>query len=86
VLGTAFFAADDGLAGTELWKSDGTAAGTVLVQDIQPGIEPSNPAELMFVGKALFFSATDIRTGRELWRISPEALGVRSTYLPLLQR
>ena len=23
--------------GTELWKSDGTAAGTVLVKDLQPG-------------------------------------------------
>ena len=34
---TLFFAANDGVHGTELWKSDGTEAGTVLVKDINPG-------------------------------------------------
>jgi len=28
--------ADDGDFGQELWKSDGTAAGTVMVADINP--------------------------------------------------
>ena len=37
VNGTLFFAANDGTHGYELWKSDGTAAGTVLVKDINPG-------------------------------------------------
>src|SRR5438105_2584506 len=34
---TAFFTADDGVNGRELWKSDGTPAGTSLVKDITPG-------------------------------------------------
>jgi ELWxxDGT repeat protein len=42
---TLFFQANDGTTGGELWKSDGTNAGTVLVKDIQPGIASSNPSK-----------------------------------------
>ena len=37
VNGTLFFVADDGDYEGGLWKSDGTAAGTVMVKDINPG-------------------------------------------------
>jgi ELWxxDGT repeat protein len=35
--GRLLFAADDGRSGRELWASDGTPAGTVLLKDIHPG-------------------------------------------------
>ena len=33
----SYFAADDGIHGTALWRSDGTAEGTFMVKDIIPG-------------------------------------------------
>jgi ELWxxDGT repeat protein len=43
VNGTLFFATNDGTHGTELWKSDGTAAGTAIVKDIFPGSTSAKP-------------------------------------------
>ena len=43
--------------GSELWRSDGTRAGTELVLDINPGSASSNPAELIVVGNRLYFTA-----------------------------
>ena len=39
---TLLFRASDGVSGAELWKTDGTEAGTVLVKDINPGRDFSN--------------------------------------------
>jgi ELWxxDGT repeat protein len=62
-----YFRANDGTNGTELWKSDGTATGTVMVKDIQPGSPSSSPSNLTVVGSKLFFSADDGANGNELW-------------------
>src|SRR5262245_52055521 len=43
VNGTLFFAANDGVTGAELWRSDGTEVGTVQVRDIQAGAIDSSP-------------------------------------------
>jgi ELWxxDGT repeat protein len=73
--GTVFFTATDALHGTELWKTDGTQNGTVLVKDIYPGVLSSNPNYLVSVNGTLFFSAFDPTNGTELWRSDGTAAG-----------
>ena len=66
--GTLFFRASDGTHGYELWKSDGTEDGTVMVKDINPGAGGSDPWYMMDLGGMLIFFADDEINGRELWR------------------
>ena len=68
VNGTLFFVADNGINGPELWKSDGTKAGTVMVKDIHVGSAGSDPQNLVNVNGTLFFSANDSVKGTELWK------------------
>ena len=76
VNGTLFFTADDGVNRRELWLSDGSSAGTVLVKDIAPGSYSNNnvdypysgePALLTALDGTLFFVARDDAHGLELW-------------------
>ena len=67
--GTLFFAANDGVAGNELWKSDGTTGGTDMIENINPpGAAGSAPDELANINGILYFTADDGTHGRELWK------------------
>src|SRR5262249_36522080 len=62
-LGDFVYFAAPGSPGDELWRTDGTAAGTTNVADIYPGgsFSPngSSPRNLTAVGSTLFFTAND---------------------------
>lgn len=66
--GTLFFTADDGVLGAELWKSDGTAAGTSLVKDLCAGPCSANPREKAMAGGLLFFAADDGAGAVGVWK------------------
>jgi ELWxxDGT repeat protein len=68
VNGVAYFPVSDGVHGLELWRSDGTGAGTRLVHDICPGACSGLPRWLTVAGTTLYFSADDGAHGPELWK------------------
>lgn len=65
--GLLIFSAQSSNFGTELWKSDGTAAGTVLLKNIYPSSSSSSPQDLTKSGNKIFFTAENGTVGRELW-------------------
>lgn len=71
--GKVYFKATDGSSvGEELWMTDGTSSGTVLVKDINIGSINSGSSQItsmVVAGDLLFISANDgdFVHGRELW-------------------
>lgn len=67
--GKVYFPGATESTGLELWTTDGTPEGTVLLEDIWPGARSSAPAGLTVAGDHIFFSAATVYTERELWVI-----------------
>ena len=78
-----FFIDDDDTHGQELWTSNGTSAGTVLVKDINTASTlrrrllsaSSNLSSLTALGGTLFFAADDSTHGHELWKSNGSGSG-----------
>jgi ELWxxDGT repeat protein len=73
--GNLYFSAESAYSGDgrELWRSDGTGAGTFRVKNIHPApgvpaLADWNPHTLLQTDDYLYFSADDGVHGRELWR------------------
>jgi ELWxxDGT repeat protein len=69
--GTLFFTAISGDLGRELWKSNGEAAGTTLVENITPGrgsTRFSSFVRPVGVDDTLFFVVETETAGVELWK------------------
>jgi ELWxxDGT repeat protein len=81
--GGAFFTADDGLNGRELWRTDGSGAGTFLLKDIYPGAinfstykvnNSSNPSNFIKLNGTLLFNA-ESGSSPKLWKTDGTASG-----------
>ncbi len=68
VNGLLCFSADDGTNGRELWRSDGTIEGTMIVCDIRSGDLGADPQGIINISGISYFSADDGMHGRELLR------------------
>lgn len=75
--GLTFFEGEDGPNGAEPWRTDGTAAGTFLLADIEPGSGGSSMGELTAAGSALYFLAGPNQYQRRLWRSDGTVAGTR---------
>ncbi len=72
--GTAYFTANDGTNGWELWKTDGTSDGTTMVKDLNPSGD-SNPGAVTAIGNTVYFAADDGTNGRQFWKTDGTANG-----------
>lgn len=62
-----FFTATNATSGDELYVTDGTVEGTMLLKDINPGSGDASPRYLIVLGDKLYFQANDGSNGIELW-------------------
>lgn len=61
-----FFTADDGQHGRELWLTDGSDAGTVMVTDLSSGVRSTEFGQLFDYDGLLLFT---IRIGEDHWQL-----------------
>ena len=74
--GELFFGVYDAdTASYEIWKTDGTTAGTVQVADIVSGTGDSHPMDMTVMGDKLFFNAYTPASGSELWKSDGTSAG-----------
>src|SRR5436305_290636 len=56
--GFLYFTLSTPETGIELWKSDGTDAGTSMLKDINPGTQGSAPRDMTPFNGSLYFAAS----------------------------
>lgn len=62
-----YFSGRDDANGYELWQSDGTPEGTVMIKDIYPGTSNSSPGDFAFCNNKIYFTAQDGTNETQPW-------------------
>ena len=80
-----FFYANTPATGYELWKTDGTSAGTQLVKDVKPGVSGINGGSFADVNGILYFTADTSNSFpgvRKIWKTDGTSAGTESLSIP----
>lgn len=85
-LNSHYFVGNTTTNGRELWKSDGSESGTVMVKDIN-NLGHSNPANFTQVGDTIFFTANPVNTKEpssiEIWKYNSSGTSLVSTFIDI---
>lgn len=75
--GLAVFVANDGTTGAELWRTDGSASGTSLVVELEPGPADAGITEIAAAGANAYLLRGNLAGDFELWITDASAAGTR---------
>ena len=85
--GILYFSAFDVAHGIELWRSDGTAAGTYMVKDINPGSAHAAPYNIIAYGgyynDSVIYFLADSGNGFQIWKSDGTAAGTVQAVAPM---
>ncbi|MEC7278623.1 MAG: putative Ig domain-containing protein [Candidatus Thermoplasmatota archaeon] len=73
--GTMYFRASTNSTGAELWKTDGTTAGTSMVKDIRTGTTSSSPSAFFVFNDEVHFEISVYPNGNEIWKTNGTSSG-----------
>ena len=77
-----YFKGETTLHGNELWRSDGTASGTLRLTDIEPGLGSTSLSWFENLNGMLYFVAASQSTGTALWRSDGTVSGTTRVFEP----
>lgn len=80
--GSLIFKASDGVDGSELWKSDGSAAGTTEIADTNPGSASFNPVNMVEFNSKLYFSGLTAALGSEIFSYDGTTISIAADIKP----
>ena len=69
------FVGTDSAHGTQVWESNGTAAGTAMLTSANTAHGGIHPTDLTVVGDALYFAAGVTGHGTQLWKSNGTVAG-----------